>query len=158
MSIFYKKEKINAPKSLSNGMTFARPVVVGTVDVKQISEEVSHSTTVTRADIMAVIIETCNVIKNHILNSEAVSLSELGTFKPSIRSHGVKEDDKTKFTVQNIVGARIRYQPPKNFVPNGETGPKGHRKGSRVAPMLNGATFKVYGSTTKPATGTTTNP
>lgn len=160
MSILYKKAKIKNSKNSKNGYTYGRAVVLGVVSTKDLAEEVSHSTTVTRADVMAVLIEACVAIKKHLLNSQGVKLEELGTFKPALKTKAVLEDDKTSFGANNIIGARINYLPTTYFTATG-VNEKGNRTGFRTKMLVQGATFKLFDSLTKASStsgSTTTNP
>lgn len=166
MSILYKKAVIKNDKNTKNGYTYGRAVVLSTVSTKDLAEEISHSTTVTRADVMAVLIEACVAIKNHLLNSDAVKLDELGTFKPALKTVAIKEDDDTKFGVNQIKGAKINYLPATYFTPTG-VNEKGNRTGYRTKLLVQGATFKniedVSGSagtnsSSSSSSGTQTNP
>lgn len=162
MSILYKKRKITNKKNEKVGYTYGVAYILDVISTKQLAEEISHSTTVTRADVLAVLTEASVAIKNHLLNSQGVKLDELGTFKPALRTKAVLEDEKTKFGVNNIIGTRINYQPTTYFTPDGGTGAKGGRTGFRTKELLQGATFKLYGSSesasSSSSSSSTTNP
>lgn len=163
MAILYKKNKISL-KGKYYGMWFGRAVSLGTVTTRQLSEEIAHSTTVTRSDVYAVLIELFEVMKKHLQNSETVQLDEIGTFKVGFRSIPAK--DEKSFSANNVKSFHILYRPFTKFVSNGEVSDKGKRKGAYVKSLLNGISVKEFGtsdsaskSTSGTSTsGTTTNP
>lgn len=161
MSILYKKKKFKMPKSELNGKTYAKPVILEIVSTKQLAEEISHSTTVTRADVIAVLTETAVKIKEHLLASQGVKLDELGIFKPALKSKAVLEDDDTKFTSANIYRTLIKYIPETTTTWTG-TNAKGNHTGFRVKNLVEGAQYKLYspeGSTSaSSSSGSTTQP
>ena len=156
MAVLYRKQKVTL-KGKAYGQWFGRAVSLGTVTTRQLSEEIAHSTTVTRSDVYAVLIELFEVMKQHLQNSETVQLDEIGTFKVGFRSTPAK--DEKSFTANNVKSFHILYRPFTKFVANGEVSAKGKRKGAYVKSLLNGISVKEWGtSTTAKAADTTTNP
>ncbi len=79
MSILYKVVQCHLKDSRLNGKRFGKAVSLGTVTTRQLAEEeISHSTAVTRSDIVAVLIELFNVLMEYLLNPMAVRLDEAG--------------------------------------------------------------------------------
>ncbi len=58
----------------------------------------------------AVLIELAEVMRDELQNSNTVKLDNFGTFKINIKSTGAESEDKFTAT-ENIVGARVRFQP-----------------------------------------------
>lgn len=117
---------------------YGKAVVLGKVSTKDLSEEISHATTVTRADVLAVLTELSDALKRHLLNSQKVSLDGLGSFRVGIKSS--MTDEKEDFNASKIKGYRIIYTPETTFTPSGELSEKGHRKGVFVKTLLSGIT------------------
>lgn len=141
-----------------NGKTYAKPVILEIISTKKLAEEISHSTTVTRSDVMAVLAEMAVKIKDHLLTSQGVKLDELGIFKPALKSHAVLEDDDTKFTSANIYRTLIKYIPETTTTWTG-TNAKGHHTGFRTKSLVEGAQYKLYspeGSTSASSTSSST--
>ena len=87
MSILYKVVQCHLKDSRLNGKRFGKAVSLGTVTTRQLAEEeISHSTAVTRSDIVAVLIELFNVLMEYLLNPMAVRLDEAGSFRVGIKS------------------------------------------------------------------------
>lgn len=86
MSIRYKKQQNKITGSKTYGKWYGRAVSMGRITMKNLAEEISHSTTVTKADIMAVLAELSHVMKAHLQDSKVVVLDGIGSFKVGIRS------------------------------------------------------------------------
>ena len=86
MSIRYKVVQCHLKDSRLNGKRFGKAVSLGTVTTRQLAEEeISHSTAVTRSDIVAVLIELFNVLMAYLLNPMAVRLDEAGSFRTGFK-------------------------------------------------------------------------
>ena len=86
MSIRYKVVQSHLKDSSLNGKRHGKAVSLDTVTTRQLAEAVSHSTTVTRSDIVAVLIELFNVLMAYLLNPIAVRLDDAGSFRVGIKS------------------------------------------------------------------------
>lgn len=139
MSIRYRKVQNKISGSKSEGKWFAKAVSLSTVDTKQLAEEISHSTTVTRADIMAVIIELVQVMKNHLLNSDKVQVDGLGSFSVGIKSKAA--DAIEDVNANKITGYRVNFAPEKTFTATG-VNDAGNRTGFFTKELLRGASAK----------------
>ena len=152
MAIRYKKQQVTAEAFSTYKKWYGKAVSMGVVTTKQLAEEISHSTTVTRSDIMAVLIELFEAMKTHLQNSQTVSLDEIGSFRVGIKSKVA--DTADAFTANNIYGYRIIYSPDTKFVASGQVSSKGKRKGTFVKTLLDGATAEELPSTTATTTAT----
>lgn len=107
MSVRYKKVMGKGVGSPVANKWYGRAVSMGRVKTADLAEEISHSTTVTRADIMAVLIELTQVMKKHLQNSMTVELDGLGDFRVGLKT---KVADKAEdFTAANIYGYQILW-------------------------------------------------
>lgn len=141
MAILYKKKQFKMPKSKLNGYTYAKAVILEMVSTKQLAEEIAHSTTVTRADVMAVLTEMAVKIKDHLLTSQAVKLDELGIFKPALKSKAeAKAED---FGAKNIYRTLIKYIPETTTTWT-DVNEKGNRTGFRTKNLVQGAQYKLF--------------
>ena len=86
MSVRYKKVMGKGVGSPVANKWYGRAVSMGRVKTADLAEEISHSTTVTRADIMAVLIELTQVMKKHLQNSMTVELDGLGDFRVGLKT------------------------------------------------------------------------
>lgn len=141
MAIFYRKQQFKIEGSQSYGKWFGKAVSMGDVDTRQLAEEISHSTTVTRADIMAVLIELTQAMKKHLQNSMTVELDGLGDFRVGLKTKAV--DKAEDFTAANIYGYQILYHPEVKFVPSGQLSANGKRKGTYVKTLLDGVSAEL---------------
>ena len=130
MSISYRKTQNKMTGSKNYNKWYGQAVILGTVSTADLAEEISHSTTVTYADIKAVLDEVSVTIKRHILNSQSVHVDGLGSFRPSIHSQLV--DKAEDFDASKIKGYRIIFTPERSIV-------------GRVT-NTDGITKKVYGA------------
>lgn len=161
MPVLYRKVQNKIPKSKVYQKWFLQAVARGSVSTKDLADEISHSTTVTYADILAVLIELSVAVRKHLLNSDVVHLEGLGAFRAGLRS--TPADTEKEATANNIKATRVLYRPESTFIPNGKVGDKGHRQGSYAKNLLQGVTFKEFAaSAAKVETGNTgdkqTNP
>lgn len=145
MSILYRKvqNKIEGTKGYQSW--YGRAVILDTISTKQLAEELSHSTTVTQADILAVLTELSVAVKNHLLNSQRVVIDGLGGFRAGLKC--TPTEKKEDFNANSIKGYRIIYQPETFFTPTG-VNKKGKRIGFRTKRLLQGATAQEMPSVT----------
>lgn len=153
MAIRYRKQQLKLIGAQSYGKWFGKAVSMGEVNTKQLAEEISHSTTVTRSDIMAVLIELFEAMKRHLQASHTVTLDEIGSFKVGIKC---KPADTAKdFSAANIYGYRVLFKPDTKFVANGMLTEKGNRKGTFVKSLLEGVKVEELPSATADTTENT---
>ncbi len=144
MSVRYKKELGKGEGAPAYNKWYGRAVSLGRVKTSDLAEEISHSSTVTRADIMAVLIELTQVMKKHLQNSMTVQLDGLGDFRVGLKTKCV--DKAEDFTAANIYGYQIIYRPEVKFVPSNQVGENGKRKGTYVKTMLDGISAELLPS------------
>lgn len=157
MSVRYKTQKINLKGSKANGKYCGRAVSLGHVSTEKLAEEIGHSSTVTKADILAVLSELSHVIKDHLQNSMTVDLDGIGSFRVGLNSRPA--DDEKTFTANNIKRFQIIYSPEVKFVANGNVGSTGRRLGTFVKTLLDGVTAEPFEKNKKAdSTTTTTQP
>ena len=120
------------------GKWYGRSVVLNVVSTKQLAQEIAHATTVTYADVLAVLAETSQALKQHLQNSDKVVLDGIGSFKVGLRT--APANTPAEFGAQNVKGYRINYSPEIHFVGNGQVSNKNRRKGTYVKDLLDGVT------------------
>lgn len=139
MSIKYIPSQIKIDGSQAYGKWFAKMVSAGTVTTEQLANELSHSTTITHADLMCVLYSLAIAIRNHLLSSEKVHLDGLGTFRISIRSHIV--DEQKDVGKKLIHACKVAFVPDRYFCATG-SGPKGGRTGFYTKKLTDGINFE----------------
>lgn len=127
MALNYKIYQSNATK----GKFYARASHKDTVSIKQLAAVMQNNCTVKHSDIVAVLSELSEVMKQELQRGNRVRIDGLGIFKVNIRSKGAKT--AKEFTVsENILGTRINFH-PETFV---------NPDGSHVTSMLSGLKVK----------------
>jgi len=112
MSIRYKVVQCHLKDSRLNGKRFGKAVSLGTVTTRQLAEEeISHSTTVTRSDIVAVLIELFNVLMAYLLNPIAVRLDEAGSFSTGFK--WLDEAGSFRVGIKSASSGKLGYAPKK---------------------------------------------
>ncbi len=96
-------DKDAAPKA------YATSQINGELTLKQLSKRVSSQTTVSRADVVAVLTATVDNLLEALTEGKQVDFGELGKFRLQIASIGTEK--LTDFTVAHITGVNIQYVP-----------------------------------------------
>ena len=111
-----------------SGKWYARMVPTGTINTRQLAEIIQRNCTVKRSDVMAVIEEMVEVMKDQMQDSKRVKLDGFGSFKIGITSKGARS--AKAFTVaDNIKGMHIVFTPERST----------DAAGNRVKQFLQGA-------------------
>lgn len=139
MAIYYRKVQNNQKESIYFGKWYGRAVILNAVTTKQLAEEISHSTTVTYSDVVAVLAEVAVVMKNHLQDSKKVIIDGVGSFKVGLSTKPA--DTNAEFNSNKISGYHIIYTPEKTFTAKG-VNENGNRTGFYVTNMLDGVTAK----------------
>ena len=109
MAIFYKlryrKDKNNPEKTGYYAVVCNK----GIISTDEVAEEIEQNCSMKRSDVLAVLAELREVIKNHVQDSHSVKLNGIGIFRPGIRSNVAKTTDA--FTMGNVVGMRLNFLP-----------------------------------------------
>ena len=91
MSILFEvKERKNPQDPAAAGKFYPSAVRVNTISTNQVAKEVSQSSTMSRADVLGVLAAASEVIANHLLNSNAVKLNDIGILSISLRGSGAE--------------------------------------------------------------------
>lgn len=143
MSVRFKKVQNKMSGSENFGKWYGRAIMLDTISTKELADEISHASTVTYADVMAVLAEMQHAIKNHLQNSHKVALEGLGVLGVAMQTKLAKT--RKEFTANNIKGYRVVFYPEVKFVPSGEISESGKRKGAFVKTLLEGITAKELG-------------
>ena len=96
-------DKDAAPKA------YATSQINGELTLKQLSKRVSSQTTVSRADVVAVLTATVDNLLEALTEGKQVDFGELGKFRLQIASIGTEK--LTDVTAAHITGVNIQYVP-----------------------------------------------
>ena len=110
-----------------SGKWYARMVPVGCIDTRVLAEIIQRNCTVKKADVMAVIEELVEVMKDQMQDSKRVKLDGFGSFKIGINCRGARS--AKAFTVtDNIEGLHVVFTPERTH----------DQAGNRVKQFLHG--------------------
>lgn len=92
---------------------YATAQAKGSTSINEIAERISHATTVTRADCLAVLAALEEQITDSLQSGEIVKLGDIGTFRISLGSEGAVSEEL--FTASLIKKPKIVYFPSSNL-------------------------------------------
>ena len=88
---------------------YASAQINGELTLKQLSKRISSQTTVSRADVVAVLTATVDNLLEALQEGKQVDFGDLGKFRLQILCEGTEK--LTDFTAAHITGVNIRYIP-----------------------------------------------
>jgi len=152
MAIKYKKTQNKMTGSKNYNKWYGAAVTMGSVSTEDLCDEISHSTTVTEADVRAVFTELKGRLAYHLKNSQSVKIDGLGSFSVGLRSQLVEKAED--LDASKIKGYHIIFRPESEVVGR-VTNTDGITKKVRGYKALKGATVEELNSgivkTVKPA-------
>ena len=140
MALNYKIYQSNTNNS-TKGKFYARASHKETVGIKELAAVMQDNCTVKHSDIVAVLSELSEVMKQELQRGNRVRIDGLGIFKVNIRSKGAKTAQEFS-AAENILGTRINFR-PESFV---------NTNGSHITNMLSGLKVKEDGTYESPRT------
>ncbi len=129
MAVQYRMYQNMNPESAGYKKWYARAVWMGTVTEDDLARKIQQRCTLTRADILAVLSELQEVMKEELGNSNRVKLSYLGTFKLGMNC-SPSDTLKAFSAVRNVKNVHVLFQPELKI-----------SAGMRNKPMLEGVTL-----------------
>jgi predicted histone-like DNA-binding protein len=103
----------NPLDSSSSLRYFPRAVQSGIIDLDQLTEQISTSTTLTETDCQAVVYSLVHHISRALQDGNIVRLGHLGSFQVSVK--GTSSDTAEEVSTRNISSASIVYRPGPRF-------------------------------------------
>ena len=103
----------NPLDSSSSLRYFPRAVQSGVIDLDQLTEQISTSTTLTETDCQAVVFSLVHHISRALQDGNIVRLGHLGSFQISVK--GTSSDTAEEVSTKNISSASIVYRPGPRF-------------------------------------------
>ena len=103
---FYKKMQAKA-----NGKWYPVSVTVGNVSTKEIAERLAAESTVSPADVKAVLEGLAPVMRLYMAQGLTVKLEGVGTFYYTANASKQGVDSEDKVTASLIKGVRVRFIP-----------------------------------------------
>ena len=128
MSVLYRLHQDQSVGTKRSGKWYARMVPIGMIDTRGLAEIIQRNCTVKRSDVMAVLDELVETMRDQMQDSKRVKLDGFGSFKIGITSKGARS--AKAFTVaDNIKGMHIVFTPERST----------DAAGNRVKQFLQGA-------------------
>ncbi len=130
MSVFYRLHQDQSTGTKRSGKWYARAVPTAVINTRQLAEIVQRNCTVKRSDVVAVIEEMVEVMKDQMQDSKRVELEGFGSFKIGIQSKGAQT--AAKFSVaEHVKGLRVVFMPERTKDSSGNRS-KQFLQGARV--------------------------
>lgn len=111
MAIDYKVLGIQKPgtQDPENKKYHPRPVSAQRVEIEELADEISYSTTLTDVEVEGVIKALIKQMQTHIAQGHIVGLGKFGSFRVTFRSYGVPTPEEVK--VSQIKKVNLRFCP-----------------------------------------------
>ena len=131
MSVFYRLHQDKSVGTKRSGKWYARMVPTAVVSTRKLAEIIQRNCTVKKADVLAVIDELVETMRDQMQDSKRVKLDGFGSFKIGIKSKGAQT--AKAFTVQeNIEDLHVVFTPERTH----------DAAGNRSKQFLQGATVE----------------
>ena len=95
-------------KSRTEEKYFARARKTGKVGMTEIAEEIQRNCSATCGDVTLVLTELMDVIRDHLLNGEEVTIDGLGSFRVGVTSDSVT--NPAAFKKSNIRSVNLKFR------------------------------------------------
>lgn len=123
--MFYRLVQKANPLDQQHKQRYATSVNAGKIDTRMIAKTLSQKSSLTTGDVMNVLENLMEEIPRWLGQGYSVSLWELGTFRLSLSSQGVKE--QKEFNTRTIK-KKVVFLPSKSFKSELKTIPFEHKK------------------------------
>ena len=94
MAVFYRLHQDQSTGTKRSGKWYARAVPTACIGTRQLAEIIQRNCTVKKSDVMAVLEELVEVMKDQMQDSKRVKLDGFGSFKIGIESKGAQTAGK----------------------------------------------------------------
>ena len=129
MSVLYRLHQDQSVGTKRSGKWYARMVPTSCINTRQLAEIMQRNCTVKKADILAVLDELVETMRDQLQDSKRVKLDGFGSFKIGIESKGAQTAAKAFTTSDNITGMHVVFTPERST----------DTAGNRVKQFLQGA-------------------
>ena len=130
MSVFYRLHQDQSTGTKRSGKWYARAVPTAVISTRQLAEIVQRNCTVKKSDVMAVIEELVEVMKDQMQDSKRVKLDGFGSFKIGIESKGAQTAGKYSVS-EHVKGLHVVFMPERTTDSGGNKS-KQFLQGARV--------------------------
>ena len=110
MSVYYRLHQDQSVGTKKSGKWYARMVPMATIDTRKLAEIIQRNCTVKKSDVLAVLDELVETMRDQLQDSKRVKLDGFGSFKIGLNSKGART--ARSFTVaDHIEGMHIVFSP-----------------------------------------------
>jgi len=110
MSVYYRLHQDQSVGTKKSGKWYARMVPMATIDTRKLAEIIQRNCTVKKSDVLAVLDELVETMRDQLQDSKRVKLDGFGSFKIGLNSKGART--AKSFTVaDHIEGMHIVFSP-----------------------------------------------
>ena len=110
MAVFYRLHQDQSTGTKRSGKWYARAVPTAVIGTRQLAEIIQRNCTVKKSDVIAVLEELVEVMKDQMQDSKRVKLDGFGSFKIGINCRGARS--AKAFTINdNIEGLHVVFTP-----------------------------------------------
>ncbi len=113
MSIEYKIIQKSNPMDRTSKKYYASANLTGETSTRELSKEIEQLSTVSGADVQAVLYALAEVIPRHLAEGKSVNINQIGRFRITIRSEGKVEAKDVN--AHSIDSARIVFTPSRDL-------------------------------------------
>lgn len=106
MAFFKKFFKKMSNKWYPQAVTVGKPVTT-----KEVADRLSQISTVSRADVYAVLMDLAGVLADYMAQGRSVKIDGLGTFYYTLTATGNGVETEDKVNASQITGVRVRFIP-----------------------------------------------
>ena len=110
MAVFYRLHQDQSTGTKKSGKWYARAVPMAVINTRQLAEIIQRNCTVKKADVMAVLEELVEVMKDQMQDSKRVKLDGFGSFKIGIESKGAQTAAKYSVS-EHVKGLHVVFMP-----------------------------------------------
>ena len=110
MPVFYRLHQDQSVGTKRSGKWYARMVPTATINTRILAEIIQRNCTVKKSDVMAVIEELVEVMKDQMQDSKRVKLDGFGSFKIGIESKGAQTAGKYS-VAEHVKGLHVVFMP-----------------------------------------------
>ena len=128
MSVFYRLHQDKSKNTVRSGKWYARAVPTAVINTRQLAEIMQRNCTIKKSDILAVLDELVETMRDQMQDSKRVKLDGFGSFKIGISSLGAATA-KEFTSAGNIKGMHVVFTPERST----------DAAGNRIKQFLQGA-------------------
>ena len=113
MSVFYRLHQDQSVGTKRSGKWYARAVPMSMIDTRKLAEIMQRNCTVKKADILAVLDELVETMRDQLQDSKRMKLDGFGSFKIGINCRGARSAKAFTIT-DNIEGMHVVFTPERS--------------------------------------------